>query len=101
MKDLIERLRKAEGSPTLKSVLLGMFSAEQACMQAANALERMTWNTDITLSNEEQQAEAVRSIVTAQHEIESMAKDNLEYTTGSMLDAAARQENACEWLSLC
>ena len=46
-------------------------------------------------SNEEQKAEAVRAIVTAQHEIEYL-EDWYESTL-----AATRQENACHWLALC
>ncbi len=38
MSDLIKRLNKAKGSPTLKSVLLGMFDAERTCLEAADAL---------------------------------------------------------------
>jgi len=37
-KDLIERLEKAEGSDTLKAVLLGMKNAEMTCLEAAAAL---------------------------------------------------------------
>jgi len=43
MTDLSKRLRKAEGSPTLKTVLLGMFDAERTCLEAADALKRMQW----------------------------------------------------------
>ncbi len=53
MTDLIKRLRKASGSPTLKSVLLGMFDAERTCLEAANALERMQWNTDMEAAPED------------------------------------------------
>ncbi len=41
MIDLVERLRKAKGSPTLKTVLLGMFDAERTCLEAATRIAEL------------------------------------------------------------
>ena len=53
------------------------------------------------LSNEEQKAEAVRAIVTAQHEIDAMVVNTLGRNNDAVVDAMWRQDDACEWLSLC
>ena len=49
----------------------------------------------ITLSDEEQKQEAVRAIVTAQHELGARLE---QYPQPS--DPWNRQEGACEWLAL-
>ena len=61
------------------------------------------------LSDAEQKEEAVRAIVTAQHEIEAMDDNKIDgdmevgYKNYVFLDFAAldRRTDACEWLSLC
>ena len=54
------------------------------------------------LSNEEQKDEAVRAIVTAQHEMESMIDDGgLKFEDKGWASVSIRQMVAINWLSLC
>ena len=54
-----------------------------------------TWK-DREYSGEEQKAEAVQAIVTAQHETEAVLDERI----GGIV-AVLRRDDACEWLSLC
>jgi hypothetical protein len=46
-KELIEALRKAEGSEALRGVYLGQLNAEMICKKAADALEATLWRDDV------------------------------------------------------
>ena len=53
------------------------------------------------LSNEEQKAEAVRAIVTAQHELNYLSSKGHWFYDDELVSVSIRRNDACEWLSLC
>lgn len=57
---------------------------------------------DADFSGKKQKAEAVRSIVTAQHEFEAMMAGRLSGKFQHIdTEAEYRRNDACEWLALC